>query len=87
MCDAIAHAEEDSVWVTLQTHANVVAIAVMKGLAGIVLTGGRPPDPDAAAKAEAEGIPVLSTAADSYETIGRLWDLGLRREGHESTQG
>jgi hypothetical protein len=87
MSDAIAHAEADSLWVTLQTHANVVAIAVMKGLAGVVLTGGRHPDPEAAAKAEAEGVPVLSTVMDSYETIGRLWELGLSRESHGSAQG
>jgi predicted transcriptional regulator len=87
MSDAIAHAEADSVWVTLQTHANVVAIAVMKGLAAVILTGGRRPDPDAAAKAETEGVPVLSTPWDSYEMVGRLWEIGVKRESHGSAAG
>ena len=41
MSDVMANAEEGYLWVTLQTHANIVAVAAMKELAGIILINGR----------------------------------------------
>ena len=46
LSDVLAHSEEGNLWVTLQTHENIVAVASMKGLAGIVLVGGRQPEED-----------------------------------------
>ena len=79
MSDVIAHGEEGDLWITLQTHTNVVAVAVMKGLAAIVLTGGREPEPETAARAEAEGVPVLKTDLPAFQLIGRLYAMGVGR--------
>jgi len=75
MSDVIAHALPGTVWITMQVHVNIVAVAVLKELAGIILVQGREPAEDTAARAEAEHIPVLSTELPAYETAGRLHAL------------
>ena len=77
MSDVMAHAGEGDLWITLQTHQNVVAVAVMKSLAGIILVNGREPQEDTVQKAEAESLPVMVTRLPAFELIGRLYALGI----------
>jgi len=78
LSDVIANSREGDVWITLQCHVNVVAVASMKDLAGIILVNDRQPDPDAAEKAEEEGIAILVSGLPAFEVIGRLYGLGIR---------
>lgn len=75
--DVIANADEGDLWVTLQTHQNTVAVASMKGLAGIVLVNGREPEANTLVKAREENIPLLVSALPAFELIGLLYNLGL----------
>ncbi|OPY04814.1 MAG: hypothetical protein A4E67_02225 [Syntrophaceae bacterium PtaB.Bin038] len=52
-----------------------MAVASLKELAGIVLIQGSGPAPDTAAKAEAEGIPILVTDLPAFEIVGRIYQL------------
>ena len=78
MSDVIAHAGEGDLWVTMQTHANTVAVAAMKDLSGIVLIGGREPEALTLSKAREKGVPILASRLPAFELIGRLYDLGIR---------
>lgn len=75
--DVIANAREGDLWVTLQTHQNTVAVASMKDLAGIVLVGGRQPEPETLSKAREEGVTLLVSSLPAFEVIGRLHNMGL----------
>lgn len=77
LSDVIANAREGNLWITLQTHQNTVAVASMKGLAGIVLVNGRGPEDDTLARAKEEQIPLMVSPLPAFELIGRLHDLGL----------
>ena len=77
MSDVMANAAEGDVWVTLQTHQNIVAVAVMKALAGIILVSGREPEEETLKKAEEEEIPILISRMPAFELVGRLFELGL----------
>jgi DNA-binding LacI/PurR family transcriptional regulator len=77
MSDVMANAREGDLWVTLQIHQNIVAVAIMKSLAGIVLINGREPEPETIQKGEAEGIPILVTDMPAFELAGRLFALGI----------
>jgi predicted transcriptional regulator len=77
MSDVMANANEGDLWVTLQTHQNIVAVAIMKSLAGIVLINGREPEKETVQKAEAEGIPIMVTDMPAFELVGRLFALGI----------
>jgi len=81
LSDVIAHGRQGDVWITLQVHQNVVAVASMKDLAGVVLVGGREPEEDTLRKAENEGIPIAVSNLPAFELVGRLYGLGLRSGG------
>jgi predicted transcriptional regulator len=78
LSDVMAHADKDDLWVTLQVHQNIVAVAIVKDLAGIVMVSGREPDQETLARAEEEGVPILVTNLPAFEIAGRLYQLGLR---------
>ncbi|MFO7905543.1 MAG: serine kinase [Planctomycetota bacterium] len=83
LSDVLANSREGNVWVTLQIHQNIVAVASLKELAGIILVGGREPEEDTVQKAEREGIPVLVSRLPAFELVGRLHGLGVRGAGVE----
>ena len=75
LSDVIANAEEGCLWITVQRHLNIVAVAQLKKLAGIVLSRGGEPEAAVLARAEQEGLFVLSAAEDSFTVAGRLYAL------------
>lgn len=77
MSDVIANAGQGCVWVTLQTHVNIVAVAAMKELAGIILVNGREPQGETVEKGNEKKIPILVSALPAFELIGRLYRLGI----------
>jgi len=78
LSDVIAHAEAGNLWVTLQTHANVVAVAALKDLAAVILVNGRRPDEDAIERARQEKVLLLGAAQPAFEIAGRLYQLDVR---------
>ncbi len=87
LSDVIGNSREGDIWITLQVHVNVVAVASMKELSGIILVNGREPDGDTIEKAEAEGIPVMVSGLPAFELVGRLYGLGLRGVSAEGAAG
>jgi hypothetical protein len=77
MSDVIANTLEGDLWITLQVHLNIVAVAVMKELSGIIIIGGRTPEPATLEKAEEEGLPILVSTLPAFEVAGRLYQLGI----------
>ena len=74
LSDVMGFAEAGNVWITLQTHKNVVAIASLKDLAAIVLVKGCEPDEDMLAQAKEEDIPVLGTAEQTFEVSAKIFN-------------
>ena len=77
LSDVMANSEEGDIWVTLQIHQNIVAVATLKGLSGIVLVNSRCPDEETIKKADAEGIPIVVSELSAFEIVGRLYKLGI----------
>lgn len=75
LSDVMGFAESGSVWITIQTHKNVMAIASLKELACIVLAKNNAPDDDMLQHAEEEGIAVLVTSENTFEISGRIYEL------------
>ncbi|NIM51585.1 MAG: serine kinase [Gemmatimonadales bacterium] len=84
MSDVIAHSKRGDLWITLQAHQNIVAVASMNELAGIILVNGREPEDATIAKAQAEGIPIMVTQLPTFELAGRLYDLGVGKPPSDS---
>ena len=74
----MARARKGNVWVTLQCHLNIVAVAALLELAGIIITEGASPDSTTLQKAAEEGVPILTTSHTTFTTVGQLAELGIR---------
>jgi predicted transcriptional regulator len=75
LSDVMANSTKGQIWVTRQVHQNIVAVAALKELAGIIIVQGAMPDKDTVAKAEKEGLPVLTTTLPAFEVVGRIHRL------------
>lgn len=80
LSDVMGNAREGQVWVTLQTHKNVMAIASLKDLAAVILVKGNEPDSDTLEHSKEEGIPVLGTDLPAFEITGKIYK---QLENHE----
>ena len=74
----MAKAQAGNVWVTLQGHPNIVAVASLLNLAGVIITEGMAPDPATLEKAEEQGIPILTTPLTTFTVVSKLSALGVR---------
>ncbi|MFH1717880.1 MAG: serine kinase [Planctomycetota bacterium] len=77
LSDVLAKSRQGNLWVTLQIHHNIVAVASMKDLAGIILVNGREPEQETVEKAEEENIALMVTDLPAFELVGRLYGLGV----------
>jgi len=69
-------------WMTVQGHQNIVAVAVLREMAAIIITGGQSPDDETIQKADQEGIPILRWPNSSYSLAGRLFSAGVGRSAN-----
>lgn len=72
---ALANAAPEDIWITIHRHRNVIAVAALVSLSGVIITEGRPPDPDTLAAAEQESIPLFTTALTNFQAAGRLYHI------------
>jgi len=77
LSNVMANAPIGCVWLTVQGHQNIVAVAVLREMAAVVITGGQPPDKETIAKADTEGIAVLTCLNSTYDLAGRLYAAGV----------
>lgn len=75
LSDVMGFAKEKQVWITLQTHQNVMAIASLKDLAAVILVKGFLPDEETLKHSHEEGIPLLGTYMETFEIAGKLFAL------------
>jgi hypothetical protein len=81
MSDVIAHTKKGDLWITLQVHINIVAVATMKELSAIILINNRQPETATLEKAKGENIPILVSSLPAFELVGRLYKLGITGMG------
>lgn len=75
LSDVMGKSDAGQVWITLQTHKNVMAIASLKDLAAIILVNNYQPEEDTLEQSNEEGIPLLGTDMDTFQVAGKLYEL------------
>lgn len=73
LSDVLGNAKADQIWITLQTHKNIVAIAHLKGLSAVVLVKGLVPNQDTIQKADEERIVLLGSEENTFDLVGKLY--------------
>lgn len=74
----MAGAKSKYIWVTLQAHLNIVAVAALLDVAAIIITENAQPDAATIAKANEQGVILLSTPLPNFDVDGRLWEMGIQ---------
>lgn len=75
LSDVMGNAREGEVWITLQVHHNVMAIASLKDLAAVILVNDLEPQENTVRHSDDENIPVLGTSLSTFEIAGKLYQL------------
>ena len=75
LSDVMGHADQKNIWITLQTHKNVMAIASLKDLAAVVIVKGFKPEKDTLEKSNEEAIPILGTDLETFEIAGKIYEV------------
>lgn len=78
LSDVLANSKKGNIWVTLQIHLNIVAVASAKELSGIIIVNNRTPEEETLKKAKEEGIPVMISKLSTYKVAGKLYELGVQ---------
>jgi hexokinase len=77
LSNVMGNARTGQLWVTVMNNINVVAVAQLLELAGIVLVEGNRADEAVLARATLEEIPVFSLKDTAYEAAVRFHEAGL----------
>jgi len=77
LSNVMGQAKAGMIWVTMQGHHNVVAVASLLELSAVIITGGTKIEEETIAKADENEVTVFSTTMSSYEVTGRLYALGI----------
>ena len=75
LSDVMGNAMEGNIWVTLQTHKNVMAVASLKELACVILVKNLVPNDETIEQSNEEGLPILQTSLPTYEIAGKIYEL------------
>lgn len=75
LSDVMANGREGDLWITRQIHQNIVAVASLKDLAGIILVRGAEPATDTLEKAVQENIPLFTADLPAFEIAGKVYEL------------
>lgn len=76
----MARAKRGNVWLTLQAHSNVIAVASLLELAAVIVTEGASIPDEVKARAELEKIPLLATPHTTFKIVSELARLGLNAQ-------
>ena len=75
-CDLLswvmAHGRQGMAWITVQTHMNVIAVAVLMEMACVIACEGVHMEQASLEKAKKEGIAVLESKLTAYELCGLM---------------
>jgi hypothetical protein len=75
LSDVMAGAQPGDLWLTIQRHMNIVAVAKLRDLAGIVLAKGHRPAQEVVDKAKEEGIALMVSEDPLFELCGEMYQI------------
>ena len=76
LSNVMGNAQSGQLWMTVMTNINVVAVAHLLELAGIVLLEGNRPDKDVPERAASEGIPIFLSKDTAYDAAVKFYTSG-----------
>lgn len=78
MSEVMGKAEADSIWITVHTNMNVLAVASMLELKAVIIAEGHKVDENFIKRAEEEKIALFYSDENSFILSGKLYENGIR---------
>ena len=78
LSNVMGQTAENYLWVTMQGHPNIAAIASLISLAAIVVAGNANIDEETIKRANENEVLIFKTELSSFEIVGRLYQLGIK---------
>ncbi|MCX8128505.1 MAG: DRTGG domain-containing protein [Clostridia bacterium] len=79
VCDlmswVMSHASRGDAWITVHTHLNVIAVALLTEVACVIIPEGIAVDENTINKANEEGVVLLGTTVRAYEICWKAHNL------------
>lgn len=75
LSDVMGNANENAVWITIQNHKNVVAVATLKDISAVILAKGIAPNDDMLKFAVEENLTVLGSEKEVFELAGEIYQI------------
>ena len=76
--DVMAGAKAGNVWVTVQTHKNVVAAANLVDAPAVIVVRGKKVPEDTVQMADKVGVTLFATDLDTFQIAVKLFEAGVR---------
>ena len=73
----MSKAKENYIWITIQTHMNIIAVAELLDLSCIIIVEDMEIEQETVNKAKELNIPVLKTNKSAYEVACMIHDMGI----------
>lgn len=73
LSDVMGNAKEGNVWITMQTHKNIVAVASLKDISALIISSGNVPSQETIEAADEEDVTLLGTDESSFNIIGKIY--------------
>ncbi len=77
LSDVMANAKKGNIWITIQSHPNIVAVASLLELSAIIVTGGKKIEKETLSRAEREDITIFDTTESTFNIVGKLYKMGV----------
>lgn len=77
LSNVMAGAAKGDVWVTIQGHQNVAAVALLTEVAAVIIAEDAPIDEKTIARAREKGVNILQSSRPAFVIIGELYQLGV----------
>ena len=78
LSDVMTSAQSGSLWITVQTHTNIVSAANLVDIAAIVVSQGKKVPENTIALANRYHVVILSTSLSNFELASKLVEIGLK---------
>lgn len=72
LSEVMGRVKSNSIWITVQSHSNIVAVATITGIQAIILVNSRTYSEDTIVKAQQEGIALLQSDLDAFTLSGKI---------------
>ena len=77
MSDVLTFSKPDSILLTSLINPQAVRTAEMTEIAAIIFVHGKTPQPETVSLAQANALPLMTTAFSMFEACGKLYKSGL----------